>query len=209
MLLSFARFEREVTAERIRDKIAAPKKKGMWMGGRPAAFHSSEEHFITCCRTRCIWAASFTRIRAIPDCTRPSSTKNCGNKLKRRSPQTATSGVPAKTRGSQASSPISSLMTKSKPDRSLVRLIVKARIYHEVVLGNRDRTMKDLVDEASVTRSYFTRAMRLAYLAPDIVRSIVDGTQPPGLTAAKLIAASRLPLDWPEQRSLLGFNGTE
>ncbi|WP_108681338.1 recombinase family protein [Methyloceanibacter sp. wino2] len=33
VLLSFAQFEREVTSERIRDKIAASKKKGMWMGG--------------------------------------------------------------------------------------------------------------------------------------------------------------------------------
>lgn len=35
MLLSFAQFEREVTGERIRDKIAASKKKGMWLGGKP------------------------------------------------------------------------------------------------------------------------------------------------------------------------------
>jgi DNA invertase Pin-like site-specific DNA recombinase len=35
VLLSFAQFEREVTGERIRDKIAASKKKGMWMGGHP------------------------------------------------------------------------------------------------------------------------------------------------------------------------------
>jgi DNA invertase Pin-like site-specific DNA recombinase len=35
MLLSFAQFEREVTGERIRDKIAASKQKGMWMGGFP------------------------------------------------------------------------------------------------------------------------------------------------------------------------------
>ena len=35
VLLSFAQFEREVTAERIRDKIAASKKKGMWMGSPP------------------------------------------------------------------------------------------------------------------------------------------------------------------------------
>src|SRR5690348_1358762 len=33
VLLSFAQFEREVTAERIRDKVAASKKKGIWMGG--------------------------------------------------------------------------------------------------------------------------------------------------------------------------------
>ena len=35
VLLSFAQFEREVTGERIRDKIAASKAKGMWMGGLP------------------------------------------------------------------------------------------------------------------------------------------------------------------------------
>ena len=35
ILLSFAQFEREVTGERIRDKIAASKAKGMWMGGMP------------------------------------------------------------------------------------------------------------------------------------------------------------------------------
>src|SRR5436853_4292334 len=33
VLLSFAQFEREVTGERIRDKVAASKKKGLWMGG--------------------------------------------------------------------------------------------------------------------------------------------------------------------------------
>jgi DNA invertase Pin-like site-specific DNA recombinase len=33
MLLSFAQFEREIAGERIRDKIAASKRKGMWMGG--------------------------------------------------------------------------------------------------------------------------------------------------------------------------------
>jgi site-specific DNA recombinase len=35
VLLSFAQFEREVTGERIRDKIAASRKKGLWMGGTP------------------------------------------------------------------------------------------------------------------------------------------------------------------------------
>ena len=35
VLLSFAQFEREVTAERIRDKFRASKEKGMWMGGQP------------------------------------------------------------------------------------------------------------------------------------------------------------------------------
>ena len=43
VLLSFAQFEREVTGERIRDKIAASKKKGMWMGGVPPLGYAVRE----------------------------------------------------------------------------------------------------------------------------------------------------------------------
>ena len=47
VLLSFAQFEREVTGERIRDKIAASKKKGMWMGGNaPLGYHASERTLV-------------------------------------------------------------------------------------------------------------------------------------------------------------------
>lgn len=42
VLLSFAQFEREVTAERNRDKIAASKKKRMWMGGTVPLGHRVE-----------------------------------------------------------------------------------------------------------------------------------------------------------------------
>src|ERR1700690_648817 len=43
VLLSFAQFEREVTGERIRDKIAASKKKGLWMGGTvPLGYHMKD-----------------------------------------------------------------------------------------------------------------------------------------------------------------------
>jgi DNA invertase Pin-like site-specific DNA recombinase len=41
VLLSFAQFEREVTAERIRDKVAASKRKGLWVGGMvPLGYHT-------------------------------------------------------------------------------------------------------------------------------------------------------------------------
>ena len=43
VLLSFAQFEREVTGERIRDKIAASKKKGLWMGGTPPLGYDAKE----------------------------------------------------------------------------------------------------------------------------------------------------------------------
>ncbi len=46
VLLSFAQFEREVTAERIRDKIAASKAKGMWMGGVPLVGYRPENRML-------------------------------------------------------------------------------------------------------------------------------------------------------------------
>jgi hypothetical protein len=53
--------------------------------------------------------------------------------------------------------------------------------------------------------SYATRLVRLAFLAPDIVTAILAGKQPAGLTANKLMADTRLPLDWRDQRAALGF----
>src|SRR5204862_4152108 len=47
VLLSFAQFEREVTAERIRDKIAASKRKGIWMGGAvPLGYVSKDKKLV-------------------------------------------------------------------------------------------------------------------------------------------------------------------
>ena len=47
VLLSFAQFEREVTGERIRDKIAASKRKGMWMGGVvPLGYDFEDRHLV-------------------------------------------------------------------------------------------------------------------------------------------------------------------
>jgi DNA invertase Pin-like site-specific DNA recombinase len=43
VLLSFAQFEREVIGERIRDKIAASKQKGMWMGGVPPLGYQAQD----------------------------------------------------------------------------------------------------------------------------------------------------------------------
>lgn len=47
MLLSFAQFEREVTSERIRDKIAASKRKGIWVGGVVPLGYKAKDRKIT------------------------------------------------------------------------------------------------------------------------------------------------------------------
>ena len=65
--------------------------------------------------------------------------------------------------------------------------------------------LSELAKQEGVSPSYFTRLLRLSYLAPDITQAILDGRQPRILTADKLLAHSRLPLTWHEQRTVLGF----
>jgi len=49
VLLSFAQFEREMVGERVRDKVAASKKKGMWMGGPvPLGYDAVEKKLVVC-----------------------------------------------------------------------------------------------------------------------------------------------------------------
>ena len=59
VLLSFAQFEREVTSERIRDKIAASKRKGLWVGGMAPLGYDTKGRKIT------VNEAEAERIRAI------------------------------------------------------------------------------------------------------------------------------------------------
>src|SRR5262245_66443023 len=47
VLLSFAQFEREVTSERIRDKIAASKRKGLWVGGLAPLGYDTKDRRLT------------------------------------------------------------------------------------------------------------------------------------------------------------------
>ncbi|MFQ5765957.1 MAG: hypothetical protein ACE5GT_13625, partial [Rhodospirillales bacterium] len=95
---------------------------------------------------------------------------------------------------------------KGKADPSLAKLIVKGHVFREKLIKGGGASLSDIAQRAGVTRSYFTRLVRLTFLAPDITRAILEGRQPPTLTAAKLKEASRLPLDWREQRQILGFD---
>jgi len=93
----------------------------------------------------------------------------------------------------------------AKPDARLVKLLIKARRFNATLLGSDGVPFAALAKRQGVSPSYFTRLVRLSYLAPDITEAILDGRQPRDLTADKLLAHSRLPLGWHEQRTVLGF----
>jgi len=70
----------------------------------------------------------------------------------------------------------------------------------------RTLTVHDIAREERVTAAYVYTLLRLPWLAPDITSDIVNGRQPQQLNAKTLMRqASRLPPDWAEQRTLLGF----
>ena len=94
----------------------------------------------------------------------------------------------------------------AKPDARLVKLLIKARRFNAALVVRDDKPFAALAKRQGVSPSYFTRLVRLSYLAPDITEAILDGRQPPDLTADKLLAHSRLPLGWREQKAVLGFS---
>src|SRR5262245_43151045 len=93
----------------------------------------------------------------------------------------------------------------TKPDTRLTKLLIKARRFNTALIGSDGVPFAALAKREGVSPSYFTRLVRLSYLAPDIVQAILEGRQPNDLTADQLLAHSRLPLAWHEQRTLLGF----
>jgi hypothetical protein len=91
-------------------------------------------------------------------------------------------------------------------DPSLLRLIARAHDIQERLNQNTDLTVHDVAREERVTPAYIYALLRLPWLAPDITTDIVNGRQPHQLSAKSLMCkASRLPADWAEQRTLLGF----
>jgi site-specific DNA recombinase len=93
----------------------------------------------------------------------------------------------------------------AKPDARLVKLLIRARQFNATLLDSDGVPFAALAKREGVSPSYFTRLVRLSYLAPDITEAILDGRQPRELTADMLLAHSRLPLGWHEQRTVLGI----
>jgi site-specific DNA recombinase len=93
----------------------------------------------------------------------------------------------------------------AKPDARLIKLLLRARRFNAAFAHSEGVPLAALAQREGVSRSYFTRLVRLSYLAPDITQAILDGQQPRDLTADKLLEQSRLPLAWHDQRTVLGF----
>ncbi len=94
---------------------------------------------------------------------------------------------------------------KSNPDPALVSLNVKAHTVKESLPSCSVMEFSELARHHRVGDSYISRLFRLTLLVPDITKAILEGRHPPELTGVRLMRDTRFPLDWEEQRRVLGF----
>jgi len=90
-----------------------------------------------------------------------------------------------------------------RPDPALLKAIARGhRWFHELASG-RTASIREIAKREGVYDSYVKRLIPLALLAPEIVQSICDGSQPASLTAEALKHTAPLPLEWTKQRQIL------
>ena len=88
-------------------------------------------------------------------------------------------------------------------DPHLVQLIARGFAARDQLLA---MTEDDVRDMPTTQLRHLERIARLAYLAPDIIKTILDGRQPRQVTARVLSRLGALPLAWSDQRKMLGFS---
>ena len=84
-------------------------------------------------------------------------------------------------------------------DRTLVRAIIQGRSWWRELQANTAMTVEDLAQREGKTAAYIVRIVRLAFLSPTMLKSIVDGTLPAHLTVKRLCAPDAVPARWDRQ----------
>lgn len=79
--------------------------------------------------------------------------------------------------------------------------------FDDLVSGRRS-SLRAIAKAEGVTDRYIAHILPLAFLAPDIVESVIEGTQPEDLTLERLVKYTDLPLAWADQKALLGFTSS-
>ncbi len=89
-------------------------------------------------------------------------------------------------------------------DRKLVKLVAEAIAVRDTLTTG--TALSDAAAAIGSSVAYTARKARIGWLAPDIIIAIIEGRQPATLTRRVLSQASNIPLDWNEQRKVLGLD---
>ena len=90
---------------------------------------------------------------------------------------------------------------KSNPQ--MIEMTSRARRWYEGLTSGRYPTLRAIAQEEQCDKSYVSRLLSVAFLAPEIVERILTGEHAATLTPERLRKACPLPLRWDEQRAML------
>lgn len=115
-------------------------------------------------------------------------------------PETVTLHVPfrvLKRGGRKEIHPPKGAAQPRRTDNTLVKALARAFRWRRMLDSGEFATIAELAAREGIASSYMTRVLRLTLLAPDIVKAILDGSQVPEMTLARLIETC--PVHWAEQ----------
>ncbi|MDE2133255.1 MAG: recombinase family protein [Alphaproteobacteria bacterium] len=96
--------------------------------------------------------------------------------------------------------------TMTEPDLTLCKMIARAHGWIERLSAGHVHSVRALAKAEGITESYVTRVLRLGFLAPSVVDTILDGRHPVEITADQLTLREDIPTIWVDQRRQLGFD---
>jgi hypothetical protein len=89
--------------------------------------------------------------------------------------------------------------TPSRVDNTIVKAIVRAHRWRDMLESGRHATVRDLAKAEAINESYLGRILRLTLLSPTIIEAFLEGTQPATIELDDLLA--RFPAEWELQQA--------
>jgi site-specific DNA recombinase len=90
-----------------------------------------------------------------------------------------------------------------KPTKWLLKAVARGVTWYDDLKSGKAASLGAIAEQEDVTERYVAQLIRLAFLKPDIVKSILEGTATPRITGADVASGRAIPLDWSEQVSVL------
>ena len=86
---------------------------------------------------------------------------------------------------------------RTRVDSALLKALARGFRWRKLLETGHFATIQEIAEAENINPSYISRLLRMTLLAPEIVEAILDGTQPAGLTRAKMMQP--FPLEWKHQ----------
>lgn len=96
-------------------------------------------------------------------------------------------------------------INQSLKDQNLINYISKAYRWLNLITSGKVQSIKEIADSENLDQFHVARTINHAFLAPDIIRAILNGSQPSHFTLKHLKSFRALPRNWNVQKSQLGF----